>query len=89
MEKTKIIVDTDIGSDIDDALCFAYLLNDAYSAEILFNSGAKIIVGGLDISLRTKTSAKEFLSKEHTGINKALALYVEKFFDRYNKIVEI
>ena len=26
MEKLKIIVDTDIGSDIDDALCLAYLL---------------------------------------------------------------
>lgn len=58
------------------------ILNDAYSAEILFNSGAKITIGGLDVSLRTKTSAKEFLSKEHTGINKALALYVEKFTER-------
>lgn len=28
MDKLKLIVDTDIGSDIDDALCMAYLFEE-------------------------------------------------------------
>ena len=50
----------------------------------MFSSGAKITIGGLDISLRTITSAKEFLEKEHNGINKTIALYVKKFTERTN-----
>ena len=58
------------------------IINDPYATEIIFKSGADILIAGLDISLRTLTSAGQFLKKEHKGVMKTVALYTEKFIER-------
>ena len=58
------------------------IFNDAYAAEILFQSGVKITVAGLDVTLRTKTSAQAFLMEQHSKVMEVVALYTENFTKR-------
>ena len=51
---------------------YGNIVNDPYAAEIVFGSGANIFVAGLDVSLKTLTSAEAFLSSGHTGLMKIL-----------------
>ena len=62
------------------------VINDPYAAQIVFKSGANILVVPLDVSIKTLTSAKEFLSKEHSGVMKTVAVYTEKFTERTDEM---
>ena len=41
MERIKVILDTDIGTDIDDALALAYLLNQPPTWKMRLNTRSK------------------------------------------------
>lgn len=58
------------------------ILCDPYAADILFQSGAKILVAGLDVTLKTKRSVKAFLEEKHSEIMKTVSTYAEKFAER-------
>lgn len=76
------------GSFFEDGLSFLTaewnIKNDPVAAKIVFESGVKMRVAGLDVSLKTKTSCREFLSTQHTGILYPVSLYAEKFLERTN-----
>ena len=58
------------------------IVNDPHAADIVFKSDAQILIAGLEVTLKTKTSAKDFLRHEHSGIMKTVAMYTQKFTDR-------
>ena len=58
--------------------------NDAVAAAILFSCGAKVRIGGLDVSLDTRTDCDEFLACVPTDARAALLPYIRKFRERTN-----
>lgn len=76
------------GSFFEDGLRFLStewnIKNDPIAAKIVFESGVKMRVAGLDVSLKTKTSCKEFLAKPHKDVLYPVSLYAEKFLERTN-----
>lgn len=76
------------GSFFEDGLKFLTsewnIKNDPIAAKIVFDSGVKLRVAGLDVSLKLKTSCKDFLKTKHTGILNAVVPYARKFLERTN-----
>ena len=58
--------------------------NDALAAGIVFSTGAKIRVGGLDVSMATKTDCDAFIASDCEDSRKLLIPYIKKFRERTN-----
>lgn len=76
------------GSFFEEGLSFLTaewnIKNDPLAAKILFDSGVKLTVAGLDVSLKLKTSCTEFLATPCAKVLEPVKLYAEKFLERTN-----
>ena len=76
------------GSFFEEGLSFLTaewnIKNDPLAAKILFDSGVKLTVAGLDVSLKLKTVCTEFLATPCAKVLEPVKLYAEKFLERTN-----
>lgn len=58
--------------------------NDPLAAKILFDSNVRISVVGLDVSLKLKTSCRDFITSPCAKVLEPVKLYANKFLERTN-----